>query len=187
MIKKSELKLVKHDSPFLKTPPSPFDFKGDLDASLFANILLDKMRDYGGVGLSANQVGVNVSVFAMGINEVGLVVFNPKIIGMSKEEVSIDEGCLSFPGVYVKVKRPANIEVEYQDVSGEIVRKTFTGLSARIFLHEYDHMQGITMKDRVSKLKWDLAFNRMIKRTKRIIRKGVQTQLMNIQKQMETS
>lgn len=187
MIKKSELNLVKFNDPILSKVPNPFVFNGDIDAEMFSNILVDRMKELGGIGLSATQVGVNVAVFAMGINDVNMVVFNPKIIGTSKEEISVDEGCLSYPGVYVKVKRPINIEVEFQNAKGETERKTLTGLSSRIFQHEYDHMQGKTMKDQVSKLKWDLAFNRMIKRTKKIIRKGVQQQLLDIQKQTETA
>lgn len=184
MLKKSELNLVKYDAPILHTPPKPFEFNGEMDPEMLANMLLDRMKELGGVGLSANQVGLNLSVFAMGIGDVNLVVFNPKITGYSKEEVSLTEGCLSYPGVYVMVKRPISIDVEYQNAKGEKETKKFSGLSSRVFQHEYDHMLGLTMKEKVSKLKWDLAFNRMIKRTKKIIKANVQKQLLNIARQM---
>lgn len=187
MIKKSDLKLVKHTDPILSTPPLPFEFNGDIDAEMFANIMIERMKELGGVGLSANQVGINRAMFVMGINEVNMAVFNPKIVGKSKEEVSVDEGCLTYPGVYVKVKRPVNIQVEYQNAKGEKEFKMLTGLSARIFQHEFDHMGGLSMKDQVSKLKWDLAYNRMIKRTKKIIRANVQKQLLNISNQVKES
>lgn len=184
MLKKSELNLVKYNDPLLHSPPSAFGFNGDIDAELLSNLLLDRMRELGGIGLSANQVGLNVSVFAMGVGETNLVVFNPKIISYSKEEVALTEGCLSYPGVYVLVKRPISIDVEYQNAKGETETKKFSGLSSRVFQHEYDHMLGLTMKEKVSKLKWDLAFNRMIKRTKKIIKVNVQKQLLNIARQM---
>jgi peptide deformylase len=83
-------------------------------------------------------------------------VFNPNILEAHGEEL-YEEGCLSYPGVKLKLKRPSEIVAEYQIETGEVVRNTFRGLTARVFLHEYDHMEGLTMKDRVSKLKWDLA------------------------------
>lgn len=184
MLKKSDLNLVKYDDPILHVPPKTFDFSGEIDAELLSNLLLDRMKELGGVGLSANQVGLSLSVFAMGIGDVSLVVFNPKIVKYSEEEVSLPEGCLSYPGVYVLVKRPINIEVEYQNAKGETETRKFSGLSSRVFQHEYDHMLGLTMKEKVSKLKWDLAFNRMIKRTKKIIKANVQKQLLNIARQM---
>lgn len=184
MIKKSELNLVKYDSSILHTPPSLFVFGGEVDGELLANMLVDRMRELGGIGLSANQVGVNASVFVMGAGDVSLVAFNPKILSYSKEEVSLTEGCLSYPGVYVMVKRPISIVVEYQNTKGETETKELSGLSSRVFQHEYDHMLGLTMKEKVSKIKWDLAFNRMIKRTKKLIKANVQKQLLNIARQM---
>lgn len=185
MIKKSELKLVKTDSTILLKPPEPFDFSGDIDSAMLSNIMLDRMEELGGVGLSANQVGLNLRMFVMGKNDVRMSIFNPEIVSVSSEEVSMDEGCLSYPGVYLKVSRPSSVKAKYQNENGEVVERTFEGLTARIFLHEYDHMEGKTFKDRVSKMKWDLAYNRMIKRTKKIVRRGVQKQLIDIAKQIK--
>lgn len=186
IIRKSDIKLVKPDSEILNNKPAPFIFNGEIDAQMLSNLMIDKMKELGGVGLSANQVGLNISMFVMGAGEATYAIFNPVIETVSKEELSMDEGCLSFPGIYMKVSRPKSVVVTYQNASGESVREEFHGLSARIFLHEYDHMEGKTFKDKVSKMKWDLAYNRMVKRTKKIIRKGVQKQLLNIAKQMET-
>jgi peptide deformylase len=72
-------------------------------------------------------------------------------------ESDYNEGCLSYMGVYLSLKRPERIEVKFQNASGEWQERIYTGLTARIFLHEYDHMQGKTMKDQVSPLKWALA------------------------------
>lgn len=185
MIKKSDLKLVKQDSEILLNPPKRFDFEGEIDAEMLSNMMIDRMRELGGVGLSANQVGVDTKMFVMGVGENTYSIFNPEIVSTSKEEISLDEGCLSFPGIYIKVTRPVSVNVRFQNVKGERREETLTGLTARIFLHEYDHMMGFTFKERVSKLKWDLAYNRMVKRTKKIIRKGVQKQLINIANQIK--
>lgn len=185
MIKKSDLKLVPQDSAYLHTAPAPFIFNGEIDAEMFSRLLTDRMLELGGVGLSANQVGVNCRVFVMGTKEFQTVLFNPTIKVTSAEEVSLDEGCLSFPGIYMKVSRPKSVMVRYQNSKGEYIDDEYHGLTARVFLHEYDHMEGKTFKGKVSKMKWDLAYNRMVKRTKKIIRKGVQSQLLNIQKQIK--
>lgn len=185
MIKKSELKLVSNTSEILHTPPALFDFAGEIDAEMFGNILIDKMLELGGMGLSANQVGVDARVFVMGTKELQTVVFNPQIVSSSDSVVSLDEGCLSFPGIYMKVSRPTSIDVKFQNVRGEWVEDKFHGLTARIFQHEYDHMLGHTFKQHVSKMKWDLALNKMIKRTKKIVRQNVQKQLLNIGNQIE--
>jgi peptide deformylase len=188
IIRKSDLKLVKTDSEVLLTQPEPYVFDAeDSNPEMFANMMIDRMKELGGIGLSANQVGVNARMFVMGVNDVTYAVFNPEIVNASQDVISSDEGCLSYPGVYMKVSRPASVVVKYQNVKGETIQEEFHGLTARIFLHEYDHMEGKTFKDKVSKMKWDLAYNRMIKRTKKIIRHGVQKQLQNIKKQMEAT
>lgn len=185
IVRKSDLKLVKTDDLVLNTAPEPFDFEKDGDdAELLANVLVERMKELGGVGLSANQVGLNTRVFVMGVEDWTIACFNPEIVE-TIDASTMDEGCLSFPGVYLKVTRPREVVVTFQNVKGERVSQRLTGLTARIFLHEYDHMEGKTFKNRVSKIKWDLAYNRMIKRTKKIIRRGVQQQLVNIAKEME--
>lgn len=187
MIKKSELKLVHPDHELLRSCPETFLFNKNVDAEMLANIMHDLMKEYKGIGLSANQVGLNIKMFVMGAGDVSYAIFNPEIISLSKEEISMDEGCLSYPGIYMKVSRPATVKARYQNIKGEFVEEEFTGLTARIFLHEFDHMEGKTFKDRVSKIKWDLAFNRMVKRNKKIIRKNVQRQLVNIANQVKDS
>jgi peptide deformylase len=185
MIKKSDLKLVKTDSEVLINPPKRFDFEGDIVPQMLSNMMIDRMKELGGIGLSANQVGLDIRMFVMGHGETLYTIFNPEIITTSNDLVSLDEGCLSFPGVYLKISRPSSVYVRFQNVKGERREETLSGLTARIFLHEYDHMIGVTFKERVSKLKWNLAYNRMIKRTKKIIRMGVQKQLVNIANQVK--
>lgn len=164
IIKNSELKLVPDDHPALHKSPQAYDFdKHGSTAELFANVLYDKMKEFGGVGLSANQVGLNVAFFVIGVDTFRMDVFNPKIIKMSGE-CDYNEGCLSYPGITLKVRRPEEIEVEFQDAKGTVHNRTLGGLTARIFLHEYDHMQGLTIKTTSSTMKWALAVKKSRKK-----------------------
>lgn len=163
IVKKIDLKLVPEDHPSLNKAPKPYDFAKDgSTAQLFANVMFDKMKEFRGVGLSANQVGIDAAFFVIGVDDVRIDIFNPKIISTVGESAYV-EGCLSFPGVTVRVNRPEEIDVEYQNVKGEIVKRKLGGLTARIFQHEYDHMQGLTLKKKVSKLKWSLAIKKLKK------------------------
>jgi peptide deformylase len=170
MIRKSQLNLVPETSPILHTPPEEFDFNGDIEAEMFVNILIDRMHELGGVGLSANQVGVNKQVFVIGMDNVYMGIINPKIISYEGPEVLMKEGCLTFPGIMLSVNRPKAINVEYYNVKGEKVEEKLSGMTARIFLHEYDHMLGKTFKERASKLKWDLAQKKVNKRIKQHVK-----------------
>ena len=185
MIKKSDLKIIPDNDPILLTPPEPWNFSGDDDAQMFTNMLQDRMVELGGIGLSANQVGVARTVFCIGMNEYRKTFFNPVIIETSSEEVSGEEGCLSFPGIFIQVKRPKQVIVQYQNELGEVQEEKFEGLTARVVLHEYDHMLGKVFKDKVSKLKWDMAVKRKSKKIKKIIKQHVQKQLVDIHKQMQ--
>lgn len=153
-IRKHEIyNLVPKTHPLLREPTVDFDFVNPpvdplyLAASLFGTMFANR-----GIGLSANQVGLPYRVFVVGFeNQNKQVFFNPRIVAVSDEIVSLDEGCLSFPCMYLKVKRPSWVTLSYQHVSGEQKEDTFHGLTARVVLHEYDHMEGKTMLDKVGK------------------------------------
>jgi len=135
--------------------------------------LFETMLHYKGIGLSANQCGLPFRVFVMGghaqfANGERFSIFNPKVTAVSDQEVMMVEGCLTFPLLFVKIKRPAACKVEYEDVNGNKVEKELSGLTARCFLHEYDHMQGVIMTDRISKLKFDMAAKKREKLFKRL-------------------
>jgi peptide deformylase len=187
IIRKSDLTLVPSTSPVLNNPPSPFDFTGDIDPIMLSNIMHDRMKELGGIGLAANQVGLNTTMFVLGSGDVKMSVFNPKILSQSTDEVSLDEGCLSFPGIYMKVIRPVTIDVEYQNEKGELTKKTLSGLTARIFLHEYDHMLGRTFKSRVSSMKWDLAVKKKKNKTSKIAKAKVQQLMGKIKEDLTES
>ena len=119
--------------------------------------LLHELRESNnGIGLAANQIGINKRVCVVICRE-PVVLINPEIVEKSEEQFVFAEGCLSFPGLWVKVNRPETIEVEYEDENGEKIQRELYGLQSRIFQHEYDHMEGKNFTDGVSKLKLDLA------------------------------
>jgi peptide deformylase len=97
----------------------------------------------------------------------------------------MNEGSLTFPGISVIIKRPVSITVEYYNKNGEIQQNEFRGLTARIFQHAFDHLQGTTMKDRVSKLKWDMATKRLNNYKQKLVKKYTQKKLLEIKKAME--
>lgn len=123
------------------------------------------MNLHNGLGLAANQIGSNLSVFIIKDNKKNIIEFiNPKII-KSYGEIILNEGCLSAPGIVLQVKRSEFVEVEYQDLLGESKSIIAEGMEARCLLHEYDHLQGkfyfelvnrATRKAAISKLKKNL-------------------------------
>ena len=108
------------------------------------------MYENNGLGLAANQVGVPFSIFAMRGHPQNFVCFNPKIIFQSEELVSIEESCLTFPGLVVKVKRPKSIRARFTMANGEVRTEPFTGVAARVFLHEIDHLDGVLFYNRAN-------------------------------------
>ena len=123
----------------------------DLDRSKLSYTLNENMFHHNGVGLSANQIGIEERVFVM-ISDMELqetiTCFNPKIIKESKDKVVMEEGCLSYPELFLEISRPSSIVVKYEDESKEKHKKKLTGFIARIFQHEYDHMEGIDFTQR---------------------------------------
>ena len=183
IIKKSDLKLLSaNELPLWIAEKVDFN---TVDTVMLTNVMLDRMTEMGGAALSAPQVGLDMSMFVMGINQAKIEVFNPTIISYSKEETLMNEGSLSFPGILVIVKRPAAITVEYCNKNGELQQNKFQGLTARIFQHAFDHLQGTTMKQRVSKLKWDLATKRLNNYKQKLVKKYTQKKLLDLKKAME--
>jgi peptide deformylase len=91
-------------------------------------------------------------------------VFNPKIINVSEDLTLDQEGCLSYPDLWLAIKRPAKIQVEYQNSKGDIIEAEMDGLVSRCFQHEFDHLNGICFVDKVSQMKLNLAMKRIRKR-----------------------
>ena len=138
----------------------------------FVDNMFETMKKYGGIGLSANQVGKPYRMFVMGDNPniskgKKLVCINPKITNVTQYLIRYKEGCLTFPFLFLDIERPQDISVEYLDENLEKKEEHMTGIVARCFQHEFDHMQGIVFTEHVSKLKLEMSLKKRDKQIKR--------------------
>lgn len=155
------LKLVPPNDPILTKPCDVFDFGNPpIDPIEFAKDLIKTMYDSNGIGLSANQVGIPYRVFAMRGAPENFVCFNPKLVQPSEMEVILEEGCLTYQGLLVKIKRPQHIRVRFTTPNGETLTKQFTGMTARTFQHELDHLDGIIFYNRANRYHRDQALRK---------------------------
>jgi peptide deformylase len=151
--------IIIYGSPVLRKKTFELD-AGD-DFVQLAKNMKETLKDAGGIGLAGPQVGLLKSIFWVdttplkndGIEPVEKVFLNPLILNHSDNTSWYNEGCLSIPGIYEDVKRPEKIEVRFRDLHFVWKEETLTGLEARIFQHEYDHLQGILFVDRLSALR----------------------------------
>lgn len=155
------VELVKPNDPILKSTTQSFDFETPpLVPGRLAEDLADLMIEKNGVGLAAPQVGIPYSVFVVGDpsnKESIMAFFNPKIIDTMGEDVYYEEGCLTYPGLFVKVKRPEQVRLRFTDVNGETTTTKYTGFTARVIQHEYDHLQGIVFTTKATRYHLDQA------------------------------
>lgn len=161
-----EFKLGPHESLIQKS--QLWNFEQDQGAHELEKNMCDFMIAAGGIGLAANQIGITKRVFVMGSNNIPgfpepFAVFNPKIIEASTEMVLDQEGCLSYPGLFLTVKRPQWIVAEYQNSQGDIIEARFEGYLAKCFQHELDHLDGVCFVDKVSQMKLNLAMKKLRK------------------------
>lgn len=129
------------------------------------------MKKFGGIGLSANQCGVFQRVFVIGTDNFQFACINPKVVNKSVEISKSNEGCLSFPGLFANIERPEWIEAEFLNENGETVRMRFEGLTARCYLHELDHMNGIVFTEHMGPVTLQMAKKKQKKIIKTIVRK----------------
>lgn len=161
------MQLIKEPNDFLKTKMNPFDFEKE-DASKIAQEMITDMIRFNGVGLAANQVGYNGRIFVMKPpTGKPYAVINPTIESVSTSTKLDIEGCLSFPNLFLHVQRPDKIAVNFLDIDAKNVTMHLEDFEARIFLHEFDHLEGITFDTRVSKFKLNLAREKQKKLEKR--------------------
>ena len=119
--------------------------------------MVDTLRKAQGLGLAAPQIGESKRVFivdlsAIDINGSLMVFINPEILATGEEGVEMEEGCLSFPGLYQKIVRPRTVKVRATDLDGKEFEMEADGMTARAILHEFDHLEGVLFIDRMSPL-----------------------------------
>ncbi|NBP01716.1 MAG: peptide deformylase [Proteobacteria bacterium] len=138
------LPLVPENDPILDEVMPEFDFSNPpVDPTFLASQLVETCIYHKGLGLSANQCGLKHRVFVMGAGNEYVAHFNPKIISTSPNTAHMEEGCLSYPFLFVHITRPESIQVEYQDHEGNVKKAIYSGITARCFQHELDHMNGV--------------------------------------------
>ena len=155
------MKLVDSNDPILTTSCHPFDFANPpFDIVEFSHEFVKFMYDNSGIGLAANQVGIPYRVFAMRAAPENFVCINPRVVRPSEQEIVLEESSLTHPGLVVKVKRPQHVRVRFAIPNGDVRTETFTGISARIFQHELDHLNGIKFFDRANRYHRDQAMKK---------------------------
>ena len=157
-------RLIEATNPLLKLKIR--EVSKDCNRKELVDDLVETMRAFNGIGLSATQCGVMERVFIMYSDlkeRKRMACFDPQIVETSIEKIIMDEGCLTWPGMWLKVERPVWIKATWEDQHGVKDEYQLHGLEARIFQHEYDHMEGTDFTKQVSKLKLDMAKKRLAK------------------------
>lgn len=154
------LEILPYPNPFLREKAAPVEVFDAALQQLVAD-MEDTMADAKGLGLAATQIGVGKRILILdpyafegdaGRGKPNVVLINPEIVWESDARENGEEGCLSFPGVFIFVDRPLEVRVRGQDASGVMFEIEGKGLGARAILHEIDHLQGVVMIDHVSHL-----------------------------------
>ena len=149
-------KIYKYGSPILRNRCKIVNSISS-DIKQLADDMINTMYENDGIGLSANQVGFDLSLSIIGKHalesENDLIIINPKIIEYSDEKTIEEEGCLSIPDIREKVIRSKDIVLEYQDLNLKTITRTFVDLPARVIQHETDHLNGVFFTDRLSFVK----------------------------------
>ena len=181
-----KLELIPPTDPRVQSAIAPFNNdmlkdEGFKDRKELSEAMFDTMKKYGGIGLSANQVGLPLNMFVLGDHpdlEKGLKMtcFNPMIISSSEETVVMKEGCLTFPFVFLSITRPRKVTLKYEDENGDLQEANLDGMISRIVQHENDHILGKNFTDYASKMKLDRAFKKAEKEMDRARKLRAKTQ-----------
>ena len=163
------MRLITSPDPILKQSAEDWNFEIDTDAEQVELEMTRLMKANNGRGLAANQVGLLKRVFVIQLEGevLATAMFNPRVISQSSTLQAGEEGCLSFPDLWLDVKRPNTVDAVYLDKNGKECKITLTGIDARCFLHELDHLNGICFTDKVSVLKLAMAKKQQQKKRKR--------------------
>jgi peptide deformylase len=149
-----------HPYHTLYTASEQFDFDdipfGYKTLELFEHDLIHLMTNSQGMGLAANQIGITKRFFAIGhesfdVFQKPAIIYNPVLVSADAEQEVLQEGCLSFPGLLLQVSRPKMVLARYQNNEGEFLMSRLTGMEARCFQHELDHINGVTFNQRAEK------------------------------------
>lgn len=156
-----KLELLYHPNELLATTCEEWNVENPpMDPLELKTVLFEHMKKFSGIGLSANQVGLPYRVFALqnnstnNIREREMLAINPAVDEVLGDDVEMWESCLSIPDIMLNVKRPHKIKASWTNEKGVRRTETLAGYTARVFLHELDHLNGISMNERVSPIEW---------------------------------
>jgi peptide deformylase len=171
LVEEWNCELVEPKHPALHRSATVNPFSGNVDWVQREKQMIQLMHHNMGVGLSATQVGSSYNMFVMHHSMLGDIgVYKPKIL-QTENEVVIEEGCLTWPLLYLRISRAEKIQVQYTKNDGVTTVETWMdGIDARCFLHEYDHLQGVNFIDLVSDFKLQRAKQSRDKRFKKLCR-----------------
>ncbi|MBN1467187.1 MAG: peptide deformylase [Fusobacteriaceae bacterium] len=166
------LKIRKYGDKVLREMSTPVE-KIDEEILKILDDMVETMKNAQGVGLAAPQVGINKNMFVLDVGD-GKIrkIVNPEFIEISKEEVENEEGCLSIPGIYKKVRRAERVKLKYLNEKGEEVVEEGTDLLGRAFQHEYDHLKGELFVDKISPVAKRLVSSKLSKLKKETEKEG---------------
>lgn len=162
------MQLVNSNDPVLRTKTLDYDQSEIAGLETTIADMYETLAKNRGVGLAGPQVGIGRSIFVISIEGIDKTFINPAVVTASDQMVPAEEGCLSLPGLRLKVSRPVALTATWLDEKGERQVSDLEGLWARAWLHEFDHLHGIMIDDRVSKLSLDMARKKLQKKIKRI-------------------
>ncbi len=162
--------LIYLPDPVLRQVSKPIE-QVDSQVQKFADDMLATMYDAPGIGLAAIQVGEPIRLLVVDVSKDDeenqpLVVINPKVLSYSDGRSSYEEGCLSIPGYYAEVERPAEITMQYVDRDGKEQQLNANGLLATCLQHEIDHLDGVLFIDHISRLKREMVIKKFTKASK---------------------
>jgi peptide deformylase len=164
------LPIILTPEPILRETAQPVETITDELLGLLDD-MVDTMYDAPGIGLAANQIGRLERVIVIDCAKDGSAaelwkMINPEIIASSEDTAKLEEGCLSIPGHQGDVVRPAKVEVRYLGTDGNIHEMQAGGLLAACIQHEIDHLNGVLFIDRLSRLKRDMIWRKVLKEAK---------------------
>jgi peptide deformylase len=159
-----EANLITEKNEVLYAHAAEWDFTADGSPLELIKEMTRIMFEHRGIGLAAPQIGVSKRIFIMGNKELLIACINPSYFSAAPKTLDL-EGCLSFPNLWLRIYRHENVMTKYQDVEGKAIETDFEGIQARVFQHEYDHLDGICFDTKVSRLSLDLAKKKQRKAT----------------------
>ena len=156
------MKIQVYEAKILRTKSTPLE-KEEINDELRKTLdeMVETMRLANGVGLASNQVDIDRRYFVLEIDEIVKKCINPEILEVLDDNVEMEEGCLSIPGIFKRVARPNKIKVRYLDENGNVVEEVMEGLWAKAFQHETDHINGMMFIDRLSPINKSLIRKRL--------------------------